>query len=260
MDIKNYIASGILEQYVLGKLSPQEEAEVERYAGQHPEIRQELDAIELALEEYALLHGRMPPPGGLSALLQRLHAEHKLPIAASNRRLRIMAYAAGLLLAASLAGLLALYQMSRQQRAAIAGLEQQMDTLQQGCDSVQTYAQRLEDALDFLRHPATRPIVMESTGLSPGAVATVFYNQETQRSLLGVGQLPAPVSGKQYQLWAIIASGPVSMGVFDVQPDSQAFLEVPFVANAQAFAVTLENSGGSPAPTMDQMYVIGNNG
>ena len=259
MDIKAYISSGILEQYVLGKLSPQEEAEVAQKAEQHPEIRQELDAIEMALEEYALLHGKMPPPGVLSAILQRLHAEQQLPGQAPTRRLRMLSYAAGLLLVVAVAGLLAFYQKTRQQEGVIAGLNQQMEAVRQSCDSVQLVAQQLENILDFVRQPATRAIAMESTGLSPDAIATVFYNPETQRSLIGVGQLPTPASDKQYQLWAITGAGPVSMGVFELAAGGQPLQEVSFVSDAQAFAVTLENRGGSPVPTLDQMYVLGNN-
>lgn len=258
MDIKAYIASGVLEQYVLGKLSPQEEAEVEKNAEQYPEIRQELDAIELALEEYALLHGRTPPPGVLTAILQRLHAEQKIPARPTGRRLRVLGYAAGLLLVGAIAGLLALYQMNRQQRLAITGLNQQLAAVRESCDSVQLVARGLENTLNFVRQPSTRAIVMESTGLDPNAVATVFYNPEAQRSLIGVGQLPAPDPDKQYQLWAITEAGPESMGVFDLPAEGQPLQEVNFVADAQAFAVTLEQRGGSPAPTLDQMYVLGN--
>ncbi len=260
MDIKAYIASGILEQYVLGKLTPQEEAEVEKYAKQHPEVRQELDAIELALEEYALLHGKPPPPGVLSAILQRLHAEEKLPAKPSGRRLRILGYAAGLLLAGAIAGLLALYQINRQQSAEITALNRQAALALQSCDSIQIAAQRLENLLDFVRQPSTQAVVMEATGLAADAVATVFYNPETQRSLIGVGQLPAPAQDKQYQLWAITESGPVSMGVFELPEKGRPLQEVSFVDGAQAFAVTLENRGGSPVPTLGQMYVMGERG
>ncbi|MCB0585076.1 MAG: anti-sigma factor [Phaeodactylibacter sp.] len=259
MDIKAYIASGILEQYVLGKLSPQEEAEVEQNAEQYPEIRQELTAIEVALEEYALLHGKTPPPGVLSAILQRLHTEEGAGAKPSERRLKVLGYAAGLLLVAAVAGMLALYQANRRQHGAIASLNQQLIQTQQSCDSIQNTAQRMESLLDFVRDPSTRAIVMASTGLVPDAVATVFYNAENQRSLIGVEQLPTPEAGKQYQLWAITEGGPVSMGVFELPEAGRPLQEVSFVEGAQAFAVTLENRGGSPTPTLDQMYVLGNN-
>lgn len=33
--------------------------------------------------------------------------------------------------------------------------------------------------------------------------------------------------------------------------------EMKAVKNAQAFAITLENEGGSPTPTMEEMFVMG---
>ena len=51
---KAYIESGILELYVLGQLSAPEMLEVERMAASAPEIKRELEAIEIALEAYAI--------------------------------------------------------------------------------------------------------------------------------------------------------------------------------------------------------------
>ena len=62
MDINAYINSGILELYVLDRLAPDERRQVELYAEQYPEVRQEISDIELALEEYALLQGSQTPP------------------------------------------------------------------------------------------------------------------------------------------------------------------------------------------------------
>jgi mannose-6-phosphate isomerase-like protein (cupin superfamily) len=60
MDIKKFIASGILEMYVLGQATELECAEVEKVVGQHPEIKAELTAIEIALEQYDLQHAITP--------------------------------------------------------------------------------------------------------------------------------------------------------------------------------------------------------
>ncbi|MCU0353073.1 MAG: anti-sigma factor [Cytophagales bacterium] len=53
MDIQAYISSGILESYVLGLATPEENLEVERLAVQHAAIREEIAAIQTALESYA---------------------------------------------------------------------------------------------------------------------------------------------------------------------------------------------------------------
>jgi anti-sigma-K factor RskA len=50
------------------------------------------------------------------------------------------------------------------------------------------------------------------------------------------------------------------MGVLTLEPGENILKTVPFIANAQAFAVTLEDIGGSPVPTLDQMYLLGNVG
>jgi mannose-6-phosphate isomerase-like protein (cupin superfamily) len=60
MDIKKFIASGVLEMYVLGQATELECAEVEKVVGQHPEIKAELTAIEIALEQYDLQHAITP--------------------------------------------------------------------------------------------------------------------------------------------------------------------------------------------------------
>jgi mannose-6-phosphate isomerase-like protein (cupin superfamily) len=54
MDSKTYIASGIIEDYCLGILSSEESRAVEQYAQLYSEIKQEISAYMLALEQYAM--------------------------------------------------------------------------------------------------------------------------------------------------------------------------------------------------------------
>ena len=75
---------------------------------------------------------------------------------------------------------------------------------------------------------------------------------------LEITNLPPVPTGKQYQLWAIVDGTPVDMGVFDVSIGPENFMEVQHIENPQAFAVTVENEGGSPTPTLEEMVVIGN--
>ncbi len=61
MDIRAYIASGILEQYVLGLATPAETEEVERLARLHPEVQREIEEIRSSLETYARQFAQAPP-------------------------------------------------------------------------------------------------------------------------------------------------------------------------------------------------------
>ncbi len=62
MNNKEYIDSGILENYVMGMASHSERDEVEMMAAVNPDIRQEIDEISDALEKYALAHAIKPSP------------------------------------------------------------------------------------------------------------------------------------------------------------------------------------------------------
>lgn len=59
---KEFIKSGILEQYVLGCISSTESTEVELMAATYPEIKMEIEAIEKSMEAYAMEHAVKPNP------------------------------------------------------------------------------------------------------------------------------------------------------------------------------------------------------
>ncbi len=59
-NIKAFIESGILESYVLGMATVEEMAEVNLMAEQHDAIRNEINQISDALEQYALAHAIEP--------------------------------------------------------------------------------------------------------------------------------------------------------------------------------------------------------
>ena len=59
-EIKAYIESGVLELYVLGDMSAEENAEVEAMASKHPDVKAELEDIERSIQMYADAHAIEP--------------------------------------------------------------------------------------------------------------------------------------------------------------------------------------------------------
>ena len=60
MNIQEHIESGILEQYSLGALNVHQRADVLKNCALYPEIKQELAAIEIALEKFANSYSILP--------------------------------------------------------------------------------------------------------------------------------------------------------------------------------------------------------
>jgi mannose-6-phosphate isomerase-like protein (cupin superfamily) len=62
-DPQLFLQSGITERYVLNQTTPAEDAEVARMAALFPEVQEELEAMTIALEQYASAHAQAPDPG-----------------------------------------------------------------------------------------------------------------------------------------------------------------------------------------------------
>lgn len=260
LDVQAYIASGILESYVLGLTTAQETAEVEQLAQQHPEIQSELTSLRSALEEFALNYEQEPPSALRDRVLGKLdelrqpdakeaadeEGGREIPLTSSpplsvHRSSRFTWWVAASwgLLILSLLGNLLLYSRWRSTETRLTLAEAQNTTLAQRADVQQT---RFTEELAFLQNPATRKIELKGTPEAPNAQATVFYNATQQKVYLANATLEAPPAGKQYQLWAIVGGKPVDAGVFDVQ---DGLIRQKDLTNAQAFAISLEVVGGS---------------
>jgi anti-sigma-K factor RskA len=278
MDIRGFITSGILELYVNGLASPEEVKEVEELAAQYPEIQQEIDAIREAMEQYALAHQVQPPTGLKEKIMGRLEGapkprpKSKTPAAptvsnaydraesttVSRASVAVWLLALGMI-AASVAAYL-FFDQNKKSQEELKAAQAQFEQYKKDCEERQKQADTLNEQFIAIRHQATRPVQMKGTKLAEDAVAVVYWNNVRRTSYLDVVNLPVPPAGKQYQLWAIVDGKPADMGVFEVKTGSNDLQSVPFIENPQAFAVTLEPQGGSAAPTLDQMYVVGNVG
>ncbi len=72
------------------------------------------------------------------------------------------------------------------------------------------------------------------------------------------GLSPAP-AGRIYQLWAIAAGKPISLGLFNTTPDGRVTVAMDVardLASFQLTAVTEEPAGGSLQPTQ-QPFLVG---
>ncbi|MEO1258433.1 MAG: anti-sigma factor [Bacteroidota bacterium] len=270
MDIQKYIASGILEQYVLGSLSPAEQREVEQLAMQYPEIKNELTAIEEALEKYAQANAVAPSPDLEAKILDRLNDKKITRKNTENKTGKkdgakiyklIYRIAVAAFLGALIWGIYLNNKLSDKENE-IAQLQNQYEELNTNCTEQLKQKEETEILFAFLKDRNTDGVEMK--GLpekDPSHIAVVFQNANLEKSYLEVINMPQIPADRQFQLWAIVDGNPVDMGVFDVTITADtAFLEVPFIANVQAYAVTVEQAGGSPTPNLEEMVVIGNTG
>jgi anti-sigma-K factor RskA len=138
---------------------------------------------------------------------------------------------------------------------ALAGIRawQRTEVLTRELTAVRARTDSLERALDEERRWAA-VLSAPTVTLAPtpdGAhtlAAEVHYDATSGRALLFAEGFAAP-SARDYELWAITAAGPTSLGVVHAGPDGRAVVRLERIARdgaVAAFAVSLEASGGSP--------------
>lgn len=253
LDIKKYIESGILEEYALGLTSQEQNIEILENLKKYPELSKELSQIEDSLEAYSNLYAKPMAPDLKSKILDNIFSEkNKIPTQSSWKNK--LPY---LISTASFA-LLSVWLYNTNQKLQIQ-LDQNIKrngelVYQANQDSLAILD--CNNQLNYFKNANLQRIILKGTPKSPESIAMVYYDSVSQRSILDVISLPEPSPEKQYQLWAIVSGKPVDLGVFDLNEKSK-MLEIKFVEQPQAFAITLEPKGGLPAPTMEQLFVLG---
>ena len=266
MDKEKFLHSGLLEQYVLGLTTPEENQEVERYAEAFPEIQSEIDGMRRALEEYASQY-TVPPPSHVKEKIlretedegsdvgERMADAGVVPVDGTWRSVN---WAVMFSLFAVLAlGLTAYNFFQQKQRVEdrYESLSARFAAYQASCEEAREKNAEGARLYAFLTHPETRPVRLTGTQLAPESETMVYWNPGQQTAYFSSLRLPAPPPGKTYQLWADVEGEMINMGVVDVRDG--ALQAVTVIEQAESLNLTLEPEGGSDHPTVELLMLNG---
>ena len=282
MDLSCIILSGDLELYILGMLPEEEANKIAQLAILFPEVQQELNRISESLEALGSISAATPSASVKDNLMGKLaelkkeeqktipftsYSNQKSEIAKEQAETPVVqlpnrANKSSWLLAASFIGLIFslgalfyfIFQNNRSQ-AELVSLRQQADTLRQNAAVQQQQILAYSATMQMLHNDNYKKIELTNVPGKPSAMAQVMWDTKTKEVYVADVSLPQTPSDKQYQLWAIVDGKPVDAGMLsDVKNMAQ---KMKVFEKVDAFAITLEKKGGSPTPTMEEMYVMG---
>ncbi|MEO7120427.1 MAG: anti-sigma factor [Ginsengibacter sp.] len=268
MNKEDIISSGLLELYALGLSSPEETLQVEQALNLHPEVKQELNSIELSLESYARAHAIKPSSSVKDNILAHIStSDNKVVPFGSKGNLttdqriigqkiyRIPSFfklAAAAMLILLIGSIIFNYSYYNKYKNANSDLAMAQEQIKQNQDTNLT----MKNELNVVSDKNARPVVLNGTPHAPDALAKIYWMKNTGEVYVDPTNLPGVPEGKQYQLWAIVDGKPVDAGMISTEKGIYHIQKMKSFGAAQAFAITLEKAGGSPTPTMDQMFVI----
>ena len=258
MDIKAYIESGILELYVAGQLSEQENQDVYDLLQQYPELLQEVLEIEAAVVK--LTAAVSPHAIDFDSIRGKLDATDTKVIDLKPKKPNWIAYsgwAASIILAGGL-----LWTLNQK-----TDLEQQLQTaeienlyLETQIEDARTDLAATKNLLNVIRDKNIIAVPLGGQGDFASSFAKVYWNKADNTIYLDAEGLPNAPEGKVWQVWSLTLNPltPTSLGTIkDFNTDDNKIFTIANANESQAFGITLEPAGGSESPTMEQLYTLG---
>ncbi|MDY8137370.1 anti-sigma factor [Aquimarina sp. 2201CG5-10] len=260
MDIKAYIASGILELYVYGSLSDKENAEVYEVLQQYPEAVEEVERIENALQHLSASLAPNNPESLFASIENKINKDTNTVIPITRKRTNWPAYIGWAASVALLLGLFLQLNKNRELRKQIVNNQIEQQLLEGKINVAEEDLSKAKSLLSVLRNKDIIQIPLNPQEVDPKAYAAVYWDKETQTAYIDVAGLPAPPPGKVYQVWSLKLDPltPTSMGILDKYgEDENKIFSLSNPNDSEAFGITLEPEGGSESPTLEMLYTLG---
>ena len=262
MEVEKYIASGILELYVAGVLTEEENKEVYQYAREYPEIQEEIVAIEASILK--LTQSVMPKlkqRKGFDDIKVRIGERKDTKVVQFPKEKTnwstYTGWAAAVLLGV---GLVWFYMQNAELKSDLNVVEGQKELLEQQIIEARGSLTSTTELLDNLRDKDITVIPLGGQEVSPTSYAKAYWNKEQDKLYIDAQGLPEPPDGMVYQVWSLKLNPltPTSVGLLeDFASDENKVFALNNPNDSEAFGITLEPAGGSDAPNLEQLYTLG---
>lgn len=260
MEAQEYIESGILELYVYGLLTETENLEIAALAKKNPEVENEIISIEKAIVALSSSFSPFHSVANFEKIKARLELKHGkvVELKPTSNRTQYIGWAAAVLLLLGL-GYQTLELTKTKETITTVGNEK--NKIERDFAYLDQQNKETEKSLTIVRDIKNTGVTLGGQAVSPTSFAKVYWNKDTKTTYIDAAGLPKPPKGKVYQVWALKLSPvltPTSIGLLsNFDSNNQKIFAVDQTVYAEAFGITLEPEGGSPTPTMEQLYTLG---
>ena len=261
LSIEEIRDSGLLELYVLGEASTDEQSIVRAALVNHKELVKDVEEIEYSLYTYAKIHAVAPSASVKEKLLQQISNSKKPPAGGQgpasssaakpkgDRRSFLAPFIISLLAGLGVLGYF--LNQSSNQRHTIEDLTQ----VSVACDSIQQIQREKDAIFAAISSPGSKVFPVNATENFTDTDLYIHSNAQTRRNYIQLLGLPALAENQSYQLWSLRdGEDPMPLDVF--QGDEEPIFEVEYVDNTNAYAITIEVLGGVESPTMERLIGV----
>lgn len=251
MTVEEIRASGLLESYVLGGLSREQQNALEQHLIDFPELKTDLRSIERAFRAFAELNGMQPRPQLKAQIMKsigRSDSTNDGPPPSTKRGLGPFFLPAILMMV--LLGISWFWGNKQSKKASSVTAE--YAEFQVVCDSIAGRNKSLQEIITHISTDGNKKLDLAPTDAYVGTHLFLFLNEQAGTNYLQASALPSLSANEVFQLWSLKdGQAPIPLTTFKGL-ENQIF-KVAFEENTGTYAITIEKDGGSDKPDLSRL-------
>ncbi len=230
----------LIAGYVLGNLTPQEQAEVQKLLSTRPDLARKVGHLQETWQNlaYTLPEVGLPPPLRGQILAAALAPPLPIPL-----RRRVYWPESGWGIAALL----------------VLGLGLDSLRLRQALEQAQIQVQHQQDVIAMLGQGQTKLVSFKSSTPQSGASGNLMITPGYKEAVLTLQDVAPLPDGEVYRLWAVVGGKKLACGEFTPNGQGRVFVKLPVDQNftKSPLIVTLEPTKVMPEPSGPMVLTSG---
>ncbi|MCV6631482.1 MAG: anti-sigma factor [Flavobacteriaceae bacterium] len=241
--VKNILESDLLEKYLLGTTSTEEDLRAERYISLYPEVRKAYHTLEDNLKEFASLYAVPAPEDSKSTILGNIKSSHQ----SKHNRLRRWSVAASVVAIAFAATSFFFWNKNQKLSEENMQINHQIALLEENFNNKLS---DLRNQFIVKNNPNTKKYSFKGNR-TKNLKAIAYVNPVKKLSYLNIGSLPEIPEDKSLQMWVEIDGKLESLGLL-TGSEKDKMLAIPYKEKAKSYHITLEQKGGNIVASQDR--------
>lgn len=242
---------GILEQYLLGELTADEQVQVERVLNIDTDLKNELDILEANFEKMAFENAINPPNQVKANLMQSIKASQTkiIPLQKANPY-KTYLYIASSIAACLLIGTIWMFSELNNTDQQLQIAEEQKASLLEDIQGLTSNLEYATKYFEIVNSTDTKQYILTGNDLAPNSKVISYVNHKSKSVIINTKELPKLDSEHDYQMWADVDGVMIDMGVISKEA---SLLAMNYIDKAESLNITIEPAGGNDHPTVSRL-------
>lgn len=251
--LQSFLESNLLDRYIIGTTSPEENTEVEHFINNYEQAKLAFIEGQNSLEILAKVNAIEPSKTNLDTILKEIHSKYstsdnaeKGTVISMPTKTRITPWYS---IAASVAAFLfatiatSLYFNNTALKSENQVVVDEIFDLRSDIEKTNSQLNELMLQFQKLNNPDAQKYVLRGNERAKKLETVAYINPVEKTSMLDIISLPKLPEDQCYQIWAEMTDRMVSLGILD--PRDAKLKPLPYLENALAISITIEPKGGN---------------